>query len=83
MEAARRSEAKICAGSSRIVKSAVQNGHQPPRKTQDQGSAAAQLLGRVETTVGVREEEVRRGVSGLQRVRCHVCVAEPALEVVV
>src|SRR6516225_7734140 len=32
MEAARRSKAKICAGSSRIVKSAVRNGHQPPRK---------------------------------------------------
>ena len=52
-------------------------------ETQDEGSVAAQLLGGVETAVGVRQEEVRCVVSDLQRVRCHVCIAEPAYEAVV
>src|SRR5947208_15840421 len=41
-------------------------------ETQDEGSVAAQLLGGVETSVGVWQEEVWRGVSDVQRVRCHV-----------
>ena len=52
-------------------------------ETQDEGSVAAQLLGGVETAVGVWQEEIWRGVSDLQRVRCHVCIAQPAHEVAV
>ena len=66
----------------RAHSSAVQNGYQPPpKKTQDEGSVAAQLLGGVETAVGVWQEEIWRGVSDLQHVRCHVCIAQPAHEV--
>src|SRR5438477_6064433 len=52
-------------------------------ETQDEGSVAAQLLGGVETAVGARQEEVWREFSELQRVRCHVCIAQPAHEVAV
>jgi hypothetical protein len=38
-------------------------------ETQDDGSVAAQLLGGVETAVGVWQEEIWRGVSDLQRAR--------------
>jgi hypothetical protein len=51
-------------------------------ETRDKGSVAAQLLGGVETAVGVWQEEIWRGVSDLQRVRC-VCIAQPAHEVAV
>ena len=51
-------------------------------ETQDEGSVAAQLLGGVETAVGVWQEEIWRGVSALQRMRC-VCIAQPAHEVAV
>jgi hypothetical protein len=37
----------------------------------------------VEMAVGVWQEEVWRGVSDLQRVRCHVCIAGSAHEVAV
>ena len=47
-------------------------------ETRDKGSVAAQLLGGVETAVGVWQEEIWRGVSDLQRVRC-VCIAQPAM----
>ena len=46
-------------------------------ETQEEGSAAAELLGGVETAVSVWQEEIWRGVSDLQRVRC-VCIARPA-----
>jgi len=52
-------------------------------ETQEQGSVAAQLLGGVETAVGIRQKKVWRVVSDLQRVRCHVCIPKPAHEVVV
>ena len=51
-------------------------------ETQDEGSVAAQLLGGVETAVGVWQEEIWRGVSDLQRVR-RACIAQPAHEVAV
>ena len=54
-----------------------------PEKTQDERSVAPQLLGGVETAVGVWQEEMWRGVSDLQRVRCHICVAQPPHEVAV
>ena len=38
------------------------------KETQDDGSVAVQLLGGVETSVGVWQEEIWRGVSDLQRV---------------
>ena len=41
-------------------------------ETQDEGSAAVQLLGGVETAVSVWQEEIWRGVSDLQRVRCRL-----------
>jgi hypothetical protein len=50
-------------------------------EAQDEGSVAAQLLEGVETAVGVWQKEGWRGV--IQRVRCHVCIAQPAHEVVV
>ncbi len=52
-------------------------------ETQDEGCVAAQLLGGAETAVGVWQEEMGRGVSDLKRVRCHVCIAQPAREVAV
>ena len=71
-------------GAWRAHSSAVQNGYQPPpKKTQDEGSVAAQLLGAVETAVGVCQEEIWRGVSELQCVRFHVCIAQPAHEAAV
>ena len=65
----------------RAHSSAVQNGHPAAsEETQDEGSVAAQLLGGVETAVGVWQEEIWQGVSDLQRVR-RACIAQPTHEV--
>ena len=64
----------------RAYSSAVQNGHQPPRKklrTRVGCGAAARRSGDGRRRLA---GGIWRGVSDLQRVRCHVCVAQPAHE---